>query len=89
MKQLCLVLCEVDDTQPEQLRLLHRLDLPALDPQQLTPEHALDQLEAGAIATGQEITRQLLLHHWQQLDQQCAADAQRLSPPRDLAGGRP
>ena len=82
MSHLRLLLCRVDDDQPPEAMVeLHRIDLPAVDPQQLAPAAALDELEARAVATGQAMARQLLGQQWQELDRQVAAETQRLSPP--------
>lgn len=86
MSHLRLLLCRVDDEQhPEAMTELHRLDLPAVDGQQLSPATALDELEARAVASGQALARQLLGQQWQELDRQVAAEAQRLSPPGEPA----
>jgi hypothetical protein len=82
MARLCVMICRIDDeNQPDELTQLSRIDLPPLDSQSLQPATALDQLETKALSTGQEVMRHLLVHQWQTLDQQLAADAQRLSPP--------
>ena len=81
MSHLRVLICRVDDEHPEQMTELQRLDLPAVDPQQLTPETAIDTLEAQSLATGQELIRRLLGQQWQELDQQLAAETKRLSPP--------
>ena len=84
MSRLCVLICRVEDEQqPDQLTQLQRIDLPALDPAQLQPATALDQLEATSLATGQQVMRHLLGQQWQQVDQQLAAELQRLSPPGD------
>ena len=82
MSHLYILICRREEADPpEQLTELHRLELPAMDVEQLTPETALDQLEAGAWATGQEVIRRLIQAQWQQVDAQVAADYQRLFPP--------
>ena len=84
MSRLCILLCRVEDEDhPDELTELHRVELPALDAAQLTPETALDRLEAQAFTTGNEVMRQLLCHQWQEVDQQLAAQYGRLFPPRD------
>ena len=86
MSHLRLSLCRLEDEQhPEEMTELHRIDLPAVDPPHLSPATALDDLEAGAVATGQAVARHLLGQQWQELDRQLAADARRLSPPRERA----
>ena len=85
MSHLRVLICRVDDERhPEQMTELQRIDLPAVDPQQLTPATALDALEAQSLTTGQEVMRRLLGQQWQEVDRQLAAETQRLSPP-----GRP
>jgi hypothetical protein len=82
MSHLRVLICRVEDEQhPEQMTELQRIDLPAVDPQQLTPETAVDALESQSLATGQELMRRLLGQQWQELDQQLAAETKRLSPP--------
>jgi len=82
MSHLRVLICRVDDEQhPDQMTELQRIDLPAPDLQQLTPETALDELETQSLATGQEVMRRLLGQQWQEVDRQLAADTQRLSPP--------
>ena len=87
MARLCLLLCRIEDEQkPEALTQLSRIDLPAVDPQHLSPATALDQLETQAVTTGQEVMRRLLRHQWEALDPELAAAAKRLSPPEDPPG---
>ena len=82
MSHLRVLICRVDDeNHPEQMTELQRIDLPAVDPQQLTPETALDTLEAQSLTTGQEVMRCLLGQQWQEVDRQLTAEAKRLSPP--------
>jgi hypothetical protein len=82
MSHLRVLICRVEnESHPEQMTELQRIELPAVDAQQLTPETALDALEAQSLTTGQEVMRRLLGQQWQELDHQLAADTQRLSPP--------
>jgi hypothetical protein len=82
MSHLRVLICRVEDeNHPEQMTELQRIELPVVDPQQLTPETALDVLEAQSLATGQEVMRRLLGQQWQEVDRQLAAETQRLSPP--------
>lgn len=82
MSHLRLLICRVEDeSQPEQMTELERIELPGVDLQRLAPATALDALEAEALASGQEVARRLLGQQWQELDRQVAAAAQRLSPP--------
>jgi hypothetical protein len=82
MSHLRVLICRVDDERhPDQMIELQRIDLPTLAAQQLTAETALDAMETQSLATGQEVMRRLLGQQWQELDQQLAAETQRLSPP--------
>jgi hypothetical protein len=82
MARLCVLICRIDDENaPDRLQELQRIDLPALDPSQLAPAAALDQVETRAVTSGQEVMRHLLRHQWQVVEEQVAADALRLSPP--------
>jgi hypothetical protein len=82
MSHLRVLICRVDDEHhPDQMTELERIDLPAVDPQQLTPGTAVDALETQSLATGQELMRRLLGQQWQEVDRQLAAETQRLSPP--------
>jgi hypothetical protein len=82
MSHLRVLICRVDDERhPDQMTELQRIDLPALAPQQLAPETAMDELETQSLATGQEVVRRLLGQQWQEVDRQLAAETQRLSPP--------
>jgi hypothetical protein len=86
MSHLRVLICRVEDERhPEQMTELQRIDLPAPDLPQLTPETALDELETQSLATGQELTRRLLGQQWAELDRQLAAETQRLSPPGNRA----
>ena len=89
MARLCVLVCRVDDEEkPDELTALSRIDLPPVDPQELAPPTALDQLEGRAVHSGQEVIRRLLRHQWEALDQELTAAAQRLSPPEHPAAGR-
>jgi hypothetical protein len=82
MSHLRVLICRVEDeNHSEQMTELQRIDLPAPDPTQLTPDTALDTLETQSLKTGQELIRRLLGQQWQELDRTLAAETQRLSPP--------
>jgi|SoiMetStandDraft_5_1073268.scaffolds.fasta_scaffold1017519_1 hypothetical protein len=86
MSRFSIWICRHDEDQPERLTPVRQIEVPAVSAEQLTPETALEELEAQTLAAGQEVMRQLLLEQWQALDDQCVADYQRLFPPgRDPA----
>jgi len=70
MSHLRVLICRVEDAaQPDQMTELHSFDLPAVDPAQMEPETALDELETGILTVGQEVMRRLLRSQWQEVDQ--------------------
>jgi hypothetical protein len=86
MSHLRLLIVRVlDEQQPEQTTELHRIDLPAADPERLTPETTLNQLEALTLDTGQTVMRHLLVEQWQELDQLLVERHRQLFPPRGRA----
>jgi hypothetical protein len=86
MSRFSIWICREDEDQPERLTPVRRIEVPAVSAEQLTPETALEELEAQTLTTGQEVMRHLLLAQWQALDDQCVAEYQRLFPPgRDPA----
>ncbi len=69
MSHLRVLICRVDDeANPDQMTELHRFDLPAVDPEQMQPETALDELEAEVLAVGREMMRHLLRSQWEEVD---------------------
>jgi hypothetical protein len=87
MSRLCVLICRVEDeTHPDQVTPLRRIDLPAVDPATLHPQTALDDLETGTLQTGHAVMRHLLEEQWQAIDRTLVEEHQRLFPPgnRDL-----
>lgn len=84
MSHLRVLICRVDDeTQPDQMTELHSFDAPNVDPDQLEPETALDEMEAGVLAVGQEVMRHLLKSQWEEVDKLLVEEYQRRSSPSD------
>jgi hypothetical protein len=81
MSRFSVWICRQDEDQPERLTPVRRIDVPVVSAEPLTPETALEELEAQTLATGQTVMRHLLLEQWQALDDQCVAEYQRLFPP--------
>ena len=72
MSHLCVLICRVDDdSNPDQMTELHRIDLPPADPSHLEPETSLDELESQTLAIGREVMRKLLVEHMER-DRQTA-----------------
>jgi hypothetical protein len=78
-----------DDTQPERVTELDRIEVPHLDARSLQKETALDHLETQTLAQGQEVMRRLLVRHCEGVEQQLVAGYRELFPPQPGEGGRP
>jgi hypothetical protein len=84
MSRLRVLICRVDDEkQPERMTELHSFDLPGVDPEQLEPETALDEMEAGVLTIGQEVMRHLLKSQWEEVDKLLVEQYQERFPPSD------
>jgi len=63
------LICRVDDEEhPDQMTELYHFDLPDVDPEQLHPETALDEIEDGVLTIGQDVMRHLLKSQWEEVD---------------------
>jgi len=84
MRHLRVLICRVDDeTQPDQMTELHSFDVPDVDPDQLEPETALDEMEAGVLSVGQEVMRNLLKSQWEEVDGLLVEEYRRRFSPSD------
>jgi len=84
MSHLCVLICRVDDDNgPDKMTELHRIDMPAVDPDTLEPEAFLDELEAQTLTIGQEVIRHLLVNQWKEIDRLLVEHYQQLFPPRE------
>jgi hypothetical protein len=86
VSRLCLIVCRVDEERPDELTQLQRFDLPETDVGQLTPETALDQLEAQTLSVGQQVMRSLLEQQWKQVNGERVAAYRRRFPPSPRQG---
>jgi hypothetical protein len=78
-----------DDTQPDQLTELDRIEVATPDARSLEKETALDHLEALTLAQGHEVMRHLLVRQWERVDAQLAESHRELFSPVQGEGGRP
>ena len=89
MSHLSILICRVDDeSQPERLTELDRIDVSREDVHCLQKETALDDLEAQTLAKGHEVMRHLLVRQWESVEEQLVAGCQGLSPPQGSQAGR-
>src|SRR5712691_4718544 len=98
MSRLRLVIQRIEDeTQPETVTELDRIDVPPLDARSLEKETALDHLETQTLTQGQAVMRHLLVRQWEGVEQQLVDSYRELfSPqphegrwPRPAEGGQP
>ena len=90
MSRYYVLICRCDDdTQPEQLTELDRIEVATPDARSLQKETALDHLEALTLAKGQEVMRHLLVRQWERVDAQLAESHRELFSPVSGEGGRP
>lgn len=84
MSHLRVLICRVEDEkEPDKMTELHRIDLPAADPEKMKPETALDQMEIRTLTCGQEIMRRLLEQQWMEADELLVENHKQAFPPRD------
>jgi len=81
MSQIRVLICRVDEQNPDEMRELARFEVPEVDVGALNPETALDELEASTRELGYAILRRLLQARWEAIDAELAeAYRQRFSP---------
>ena len=89
MSHLRVLICQVEESNGvETMTELHSLDLPAVEPSQLKPQTALDQLESETLKIGRELERQLLRAQWEELDRMLVTEYKHRFPPRSGERGR-
>jgi hypothetical protein len=89
MSRYYVLICRCDDdTQPDQLTELDRIEVATPDARSLQKETALDHLEALTLAKGQEVMRHLLVGQWEHVDAQLAESHRELFSPVPGDGGR-
>jgi hypothetical protein len=89
MSRYYVLICRCDDdTQPDQLTELDRIEVATPDARSLQKETALDHLEALTLAKGHEVMRHLLVRQWEHVDAQLAEHHRELFSPRSGEGGR-
>jgi hypothetical protein len=89
MSRYYVLICRCDDdTQPDQLTELDRIEVATPDARSLQKETALDHLEALTLAKGQEVMRHLLVRQWEHVDAQLAESHRELFSPLPGEEGR-
>jgi len=81
MSHLRVLICRVDDENPDQMTELSRFDIPDVDPETISPDTTLDDLERSTRDVGYAVLRKLFQARWEALDERLAeAYRQRFSP---------
>ncbi len=81
MSQIRVLICRIDEQNPDQMTELARFDVPEVDVTALNPETALDELEATTREIGYAVLRRLLQARWEAIDEELAEEyRQRFSP---------
>jgi hypothetical protein len=87
MSRLRIVIQRIeDDTQPERVTELDRIEVPHLDARSLEKETALDHLETQTLAHGQAVMRHLLVRQWEGVEQQLVASYRSFFPLSPMKG---
>ena len=68
MSQIRILICRVDETNPENMTEIASYDLPKMDIQTLDPEMALDEAEAMLHKQGQSILQRALQAQFEEVD---------------------
>jgi hypothetical protein len=89
MRRIQVVIREVDDQTAESPKELATFDLPVTDVAALTPETALDDLEATTHETGHAILRRTLQAQWDVVDATLAEQYRQRFSPSAHCGRRP
>jgi hypothetical protein len=89
MSRYYVLICRCDDdTKPDQMTELDRIEVATPDAHSLQKETALDHLEALTLTQGHEVMRHLLVRQWERVDAQLVENYRELFSPVPGEGGR-
>ncbi len=88
MSRLRVILCRVEDEDPDKMVELASFDLPHNDIDTLRPETALDTLEQQTAEVGNGLLRKTLEAQWEQIDAQLTQKARQDFSPSACAKRR-
>ncbi len=83
MSRIRILVCRVDDENPDAMAELAHFDLPDVDVSALRAETALDDLEASTLDVGQAALRKVLQARWEEIDQKLAQEYRQSFPPTE------
>jgi len=75
MSHLRVLLCRVEDAEPDKMTELAALDVPNAPVDALCPQTALDTLEQQTFEIGNSLLRTLMQVQWEQIDTQLTQKA--------------
>ena len=81
MSRLRMILCRVEDDEPDKMVELASFDLPQNDIDTLQPQTALDTLEQQTAEVGNGLLRKALEAQWEQIDAELTQKARQDFPP--------
>lgn len=88
MSRIRILVCKVDEDNPDAMSELASFDMPEADIDTLRAETALDDLEASTYEIGTTVLRRVLQARWEEIDKQLAAKARQAFPPSQPQSGR-
>jgi hypothetical protein len=68
MSRIRILVCRIDERNPDHLTEIAAVDLPRGEPTALTPESALDTLEATTVHVGHAVLRAAFQAQWEEID---------------------
>jgi hypothetical protein len=83
MSRIRILVCKVDDDNPDAMSELASFDMPEMDLDTLQPETALDTLEASTCTIGTEALKRVLQARWEEIDAQLADKTRQAFPPSE------
>jgi hypothetical protein len=81
MSHLRVLLCQVEDEQPDKMAELASFDVPNTPVDSLCPQTAVDTLEQQTFEVGNSLLRKLMQAQWEQIDTQLTQKARHDFPP--------
>lgn len=88
MSHFRLLLCRVEDDNPDQMTEVASFDLPQTDMSQLNPQTALDLLEQQTFHSGNAVLQRLFQAQWEEVDAHLTQQARRDFSPSAAAPRR-
>jgi hypothetical protein len=81
MSRIRILICRVEDDNPDAMSELASFDMPEVDLETLQPQTALDDLETSTHQIGNAALRKLLQSRFEEIDKQLADKQRQAFPP--------